>query len=176
MGRIVLYIAVSLDGYIARPDGAVDWLDPFNDQGTDYGYAEFVRGVGASIMGRRTWEHSMAYGGTGAPGKPSFVLTRQGPGPVTQQPVHYVNLPVPELASQARASAGASDVWLIGGGDVARQFSAAGQIDLYRIFVIPVLLGNGLPLWPGSGPEQALRLLHSESWHTGVTELRYQPA
>ncbi len=175
MSRLVLYIASSLDGFIARTDGDVDWLDPFMGQGTDYGYGEFMASVGATIMGRRTYEHTKGYGG-GKAGAPSFVLSTRAADPAAPAGTVFSKAPVADVLSQARAASSPDkDIWLIGGGDVMGQFRAEGLIDLYRIYVIPVLLGDGLPLWTGPRPSANLKLVSTESYSTGIVELRYEP-
>jgi dihydrofolate reductase len=77
MTKIVLYIATSLDGYIARKDGNIDWLTAFETDETDHGYGEFYHGIDGLAMGRKTYEQVLNFGEWAHPGKPSYVFTRQ---------------------------------------------------------------------------------------------------
>jgi len=173
--EVQLYLAASLDGYLARPDGSVDWLKPF--QGADYGpyaYEAFYAGVGSLVMGRHTYEQARGSGPWPYSGKPTAVLTRD-----------YVLFPPPppevvfrrddpaavcsDLMSQAPGH-----VWLVGGGRVARSFLDAELVDRIILHVMPLLLGDGIPLFLSSEQGAALQLRDSRHFENGVVLLDYQ--
>ena len=179
MPQITLYIAVSLDGYIADADGGVGWL-PSGDGGAggdDYGYAGFYAGVDAIVMGRRTYEQVRGFG---VPwpyaGKPVYVFTNRAADEAAPAGVQFLRS---DAGAFVRDVAGcyAGIVWLVGGADLAEQFRIAGLIDEYRVFVIPVILGRGVPLFSGDGgaPHTALRLVETQVFADGVALLRYRP-
>ena len=189
MPQITLYIAASLDGYIADAGGGVGWL-PSGDGGDDYGYAGFYAGVDAIAMGRRTYEQVRGFG---VPwpyaGKPAYVFTNRPPDDDSREPdggggdvdgrppeVAFIRS---DAAAFVRNIAGrhAGAVWLVGGANLAEQFLVAGLIDEYRVFVIPVILGRGVPLFAGDGgaPYTALRLVETQAFADGVVMLRYRP-
>ena len=174
--QIVLYIAASVDGFIADAGGGVGWL-PQVDGGGDYGYGEFYAGVDALVMGRRTYEQVLGFGEWPYGGKAAYVFTNHPPdgGPAG---VEFVRMDPARFVSRV-ASRYSGVVWLVGGANLAGQFLRAGLIDEFRVFVIPVILGQGVPLFGGNGGgggATALRLEVAQTWDGGVVELRYRPA
>ena len=179
MPQITLYIAISLDGYIADVDGGVGWL-PSGDGGSggdDYGYAGFYAGVDAIVMGRRTYEQVRGFGVPWPyPGKPAYVFTNRMADEAAPAGVEFIRA---DAAAFVRDVAGcyAGIIWLVGGADLGEQFRIAGLIDEYRVFVIPVILGQGVPLFSGTGgaAPTALRLVDTQAFADGVVMLRYRP-
>ena len=143
--NVVLFVAVSLDGYIARRDGSVDWLimDPAIDLG---GYC---RAFDVILMGRKTLDVALGLGGGPQPmGKTAgYVFSRTKP-PGKRDGVEYVNRPPVELIRELRARPG-KDIWLMGGGELARDFLKEDLLDRMDLGIMPVLLGEGIPLFPG---------------------------
>lgn len=172
MPNITLYIAASLDGFIADSDGGVDWL-PHNDGG-DYGYAEFYERVEALAMGRRTYDQILGFGAWPYPGKPAYVFTSDPP-PEGLPGVHFVRTDAASFAKTIAARYSGT-VWLVGGANLSEQFRQHGLIDEYRIFVIPIILGRGIPLFGGEAPPTTLRLVAAQTYENGMVELRYRPA
>ena len=155
---IVYYVASSLDGYIATPDGGIEWLRPFEDADEDYGYGEFYASVEAVLLGRKTYEQCLQLPEWPYAGKPYWVLSGQtGSGPAA-------------VVSEMR-SRGIRRVWLVGGGKVAAALRVERRITRYVISVIPVLLGTGIALFDGPAPPQSLKLVASRSYATGVVQL-----
>ena len=171
--EVVYYVASSLDGYIATSDGGLDWLAPFESADEDYGYARFYASVGAVLVGSRTYEQSLTFGGWPYPGKPVWVFSSRSletPGPevtVTDRPPADV---VADLAHR-----GIGRAWLVGGGTLAGSFKEAGLITEYIVSIIPVLLGEGIAVLGGAGGLRRLRLEDATSYPNGVTQLRYTP-
>ncbi len=172
MKNVALYIATSLDGFIADRDGGVGWLDAVaTESGEDYGYADFYASVGALVMGRVTYEQVLGFGDWPYPGKPTFVFSH-APPEGEHPDVTFVSGDPAEVVASLREQVD-GDLWLVGGGGLVASFRAAGLIDEYILSVIPVLLGEGIPLFEGAQPHAALRLVEAQSYASGVVQLRY---
>ena len=185
MGKIIYYVAASLDGYIADADGGVGWLPEGNSD--DYGYAEFYAGVDALVMGRRTYDQVLGFGEWPYAGKSVYVFTSRPPDD-NPHGVEFVSASPTEFAQSVTACYSGA-VWLVGGGNLAEQFRLAGLIDEYLVFVIPVILGRGIPLTSPlhftlprhSGesrnpPPTRLELVESQFYAGGVVMLHYRSA
>jgi len=193
--RTVYYAASSLDGYLAEADDNLDWLlnyegtsehegaapDPMSEGG---GYERFYEGVRALAMGSVTYEwildHLDVAGGDGQwpyCGKPCWVLSSrqlrlpEGDG----VDVRIVNTQVTETYGEMAAAAGAGTLWLVGGGNVASQFADAGLIDELILTLVPVVLGDGKPVFERP-PDASLTLLGTRAFSNGMAELRYRLA
>jgi dihydrofolate reductase len=172
VGAVQLYIAASLDGFIADEDGGVGWVERFLVDGVDYGYGEFLGGVGAVIMGARTYEQELERGGLPYGERPTWVFTHRELAIPPRGTAHLTSAPLGEvLAEIERTTEG--NVFLVGGGDLIRQFVAAGALDELILFVVPVLLGRGVRLFDDVAPIQA-ELLGTRSFATGLVEIRYR--
>ncbi|MBB2496592.1 dihydrofolate reductase family protein [Aquipseudomonas ullengensis] len=169
---LIYYVAASLDGYIARPDGQGDWLESIQAARNDHGYNSFYDGIDALLMGRGTFNTLLALDGDWPyPGKPCMVLTRN---PEEQLPVDVVMrhcTPAEGLAELAEQ--GCKRVWLVGGGSLAGNCFAAGLLDELVVSLVPYLLGAGIPLL-STGLERPLKLLEQRSFANGVVQLHYQ--
>ncbi|MFO0876528.1 MAG: dihydrofolate reductase family protein [Gemmataceae bacterium] len=165
MAKAVYYVASSVDGYIAAPDGGVDWLAPFQSPAEDYGYAAFLATVGGLIMGRRTYDQVLGFGPWPYPGKPCRVVTSR---PLPDAPPDVL----PAAGPTEAAAALSGRIWLVGGSQLFEAYRAAGLIEEYIVTVVPVLLGAGVPLFR-PGPGGRLRLLACHSFPGGVVQLRY---
>lgn len=164
-----VYIATSLDGFIARPDGAVDWLNPMHQDGEDYGYRRFFDSIDAIVFGRNTYDLALGFDPWPYAGKRCVVLThrpldaRHG-----EEPYHG-----PLAALVERLGKEGVRRAYIDGGAVIRQFLAEGLIDDMTLSIVPVLLGEGLPLFRG-GAERWLRLVESRAFPSGLVQIEYR--
>lgn len=168
--RFRVYIAMSLDGYIATSDGGVGWLDQFLDE--DYGYGQFIQEISHAVMGRVTYDHVRSLGEWPYPDLSVHVLTS---GRLDDAPEHvsvWSEDPL-ELVRRLDASASDGDCWLIGGGRMIRAFEELEVVEEYEIFVMPVILGGGVPLFVAPYPPRALQLLSVKAWNNGVVRLLY---
>jgi len=164
-----LYIAVSLDSFIAMPDGGVSWLEPY--PAAEFGFSEFLGGIGAIVMGRATYDQALGFGPWSYEGKRTVVLTSR---PLDEPPagVEPWTGDVVALAAELKASA-TGDIWLLGGAKTAAQFLADNLVDRLELFVVPVLLGEGIALFDGGhGPAQ-LALESATPFPKGVVRLTY---
>ena len=156
MPNVVLYIAMSLDGKIARSNDQLDWLFAVEGDG-DNGYADFFKTVGAVIMGRKTYEEvlTLEQGAYPYPDIPNYILTRQ-PDRAAEH-VTFTDETIEELIDRLKGEVD-QDIWLIGGGEVIKAAMEHDLIDRYEIAIAPVVLGEGIPLFPGGTKETKLRL------------------
>lgn len=170
--RFVYYVAASADGFIARKDGSVDWLE--ERPAAAYGLADFLRAVDTIVWGRRTFDGSHGRGGLEpfGPRMKHIVLTHR-PAPQAADPrVEFSAGPAAELARRLR-SEGGQDVWLMGGAGLAASFLDAGALDEMVVHVLPVLLGEGVPLFAPSRRDVTLTLRDVRTFPDGVLRLRY---
>ena len=168
MTRYVGYIAMSLDGFIADAEGGVGWLDRFDEKlGDAGGYAEFIEGVDALVSGRKTHEQVLGWGWPYGE-RANYVLTRQ-PGYTAD---HVTISGEVETIAAEIGKAGHKCVWIVGGGETQRAALDAGMFDTLRIFIMPILLGGGLPLF-APGNEHDLTLTACAELPGGVLQIDY---
>ncbi|MFX3648838.1 MAG: dihydrofolate reductase family protein [Paenibacillus sp.] len=151
--KTILYIAMSLDGYIARLDGSVDWLFDVEGDGGDNGYADFYQTVGSVVMGRNTYEEVLTLSEEFPyADRPTYVLSRseQPPAPHVQFTTETVDTLIPRLKQNSDG-----DVWIVGGGILVEAVLAQKLLDKIEVAIIPKVLGEGIPLFPtGTVPSQ----------------------
>ncbi|MBY7737424.1 dihydrofolate reductase family protein [Paenibacillus polymyxa] len=146
--KVVLYIAVSLDGYIALPDGSVDWLFDVKGDGGDNGYADFYDTVGTILMGRLTYEEVLKLSDDFPyAGKPCYILTRSLAKHEQAPHVTFTDEALSELVPRLQKQSEGL-VWLVGGGQLVQAFMQAGLLEKAIIAIIPKVLGQGIPLFP----------------------------
>jgi dihydrofolate reductase len=169
--KVQLYIAQSTDGFIADPTGSISWLEPFQVEGEDHGYRDFMAGVGAVVMGAGTYEVELGWDAWPYDGRPVFVFTHRDRPVPDGADVRFVSGTVAEVLPEI-AAATEQNVFLVGGADLIRQFLEAGAVAELHLFVAPVLLGDGVPLFVDP-PQRAARLLGTTLYSTGIAGLRY---
>lgn len=173
-GKITLYIAASVDGFIAAEDGGVSWLEESleetgdEDAGT---YEEFVAGVDCLVMGSKTYEQVLGFGEWPYGEKPTYVVTRREL-PRANDDVELCSGEIRELAQQFKQQYG--HIWLVGGAQLAQSFLRLQQIDEIQLSIIPVLLGRGIPLVENTGDGQDLMLRDTTTHKNGIVELHYR--
>ena len=165
--RTVYYAAVSADGFIADATGGVGWLEPF--QSPELGYEAFLAGVGAVVLGRATYEQALTFGAWPYPGRQGLVVTSR---PIANLPAGVRAVTAAELAAAMPRVDG--DTWIVGGGRTARACVDAGLVDELELYVIPRVLGAGIPLLPGGAV--ALELVATRTFGSGIAMLRYRVA
>jgi dihydrofolate reductase len=169
MRKVVLGLGISLDGYIARRDGTVDFL--FMPK--DYSMAGFFASIDTAIMGRKTYDVSKAMGGGGFGGNiKSYVLSRTLPLG-ERDGLTFVNESPAVLVDRIRRHKG-KDIWLMGGGELARDFLKADLVDELYLGVVPVLLGEGIPLFPAGFPQRNFALIENKTFSKGLIALEYK--
>ncbi|MHA1561229.1 MAG: dihydrofolate reductase family protein [Promethearchaeota archaeon] len=171
MRKIVLYIASSLDGYIARKNGEVDWLDDFNNTGEDYGYYKFYDSIDVTLMGNKTYKTSMSLGDFPYKDKKNYVFTKQNILPQAGY-VKFINNNIVSFTKELKTQKG-KDIWLIGGTQINELFFNNEIIDELILTVMPVTLGNGIPLFTESVKQLKFKLNSNKSYGNGVVQLHY---
>ena len=168
MRKIILFIASSLDSFIATPSGEVDWL--FTDK--DYGFSDFFAAVDTVLIGRKTYDQSLTFEADPYPGKSVYVFSRSHP-PATKGLVHYVQDGFPKLIQTLRTSPG-KDIWLVGGAELTKLFLEHDWIDEIVLSIHPLLLGEGIPLFPPQAmPLKRFQLEDVQSFESGLVQLCY---
>ena len=164
-------MAASVDGYIADADGGVGWLDPFN--AVDFGYERFISGIRTIVMGRKTYDQVRAFGPDWVyAGKRALIVTSM---PIVDPPPDATPWTdgIDALVRHLRALDD-GDVWVVGGSQLQSALFDSDAIDRLELFVIPVLLGNGVPLFSPLERFKALSLAASEPFDMGVVRLDYR--
>ncbi|AZB44370.1 dihydrofolate reductase [Bacillus sp. FJAT-42376] len=162
MRNTVLYIAMSLDGYIARENGEIDWLEEAEGKG-DNGYGEFLETIDTVIMGRKTYEQVLGFDiEFPYQDKECYVFSNKREG--MDEYASFQKGNPSDLLLQLKQKSG-KDIWLIGGGDLIKHFMQEQLVDKFIIAVIPVLLGKGISLFDKGFPEQKLSLSKSERFN-----------
>jgi dihydrofolate reductase len=189
MSRVQYYCAATLDGYIADAEDGIDWLTgyegtydgaeagpgPMSEGG---GYEAFYAEVGALVSGSVTYDFVLDHSGEGTwpyAGRPYWVLSSRELGtPASEEAdVRIVRGEVAGHLEEMLASAGGRNLWVVGGGNVASQFADAGLLDELHLTVVPVVLGQGKPLFDRGLP-RPLQLTGTRTFANGMTELRYR--
>lgn len=166
--RFRIYIAQSLDGFIASPDGTIDWLEPFPTP--TFGFDDFIAGIDLIVMGRVSYEQVRSFGSWPYGGTPAMVLTSR---PLDDPPPDVTAWPRgPEELTREIVRREIGEVWVMGGAATTGAFLDLGQIDRMDVFVLPLLLGVGVPLTTAAEP-RALQLVTAEALPYGVVRLEY---
>src|ERR1700746_3007437 len=171
MRSIILGLGISLDGYIARLDGSVDFL--FMPK--DYSMADFFTRIDTAIMVRKTLDVAMKMGGGGSYGNMTTYVFSHSQPPGTRDKLTFVNEAPKKFVAGLRKQKG-KDVWLMGGGELAREFLKADLVDELYLGVVPVLLGEGIPLFPSGFPQRNFTLLENKTYSKGLIALKYKRA
>jgi dihydrofolate reductase len=173
---VVVYVAVSADGYIARPDGGVEWLERPHPRGA-YGMSAFLRSIDTILWGRKTYEMALGFGDKGTSfGKPvrNLVFTRGSLHSVAPG-FELVHEPIGEALRRLRQGPG-RDVWVMGGAELIGSLLDAGEVDAFVLHVIPTLIGEGIPLLAPRHRLVPLELASARSFRDGVVRLHYRVA
>ena len=177
--KIIVYIATSADGYIARPNGDVEWLNRHPDK-YDYGMRAFYPTIDTILLGRKTYDWALAYwkkkgvkDGMFDKKVTNYVFSRKPGKKKAVAGAEFVSEPVKAFARRLRQSPG-KHIWMMGGGELIASFLDAGQIDEFDIHIMPVFIGRGIPLIAPHHRDIPLRLHSSRKFPDGVVRLRYE--
>ncbi len=169
MKKIILFIASSLDGHIAREDHSIDWL--FTDQ--DYGYKEFYGSIDTVLMGMTTYQKMLEMGsGYHYKGKKGYVFSRDKKIKKDEN-VEFVSEIVP-FVKKLKNTNGEKAIWVVGGSEIISVLLNAKLIDEFLIFVHPIILGKGIPLFKNINSKAKLRFVKSKSYSSGLVKLHYK--
>jgi dihydrofolate reductase len=174
--KIIVSVATSADGFIARADGSFDWLDRPRPK-DNYGMDEFYTSIDTVLWGRKTCDMALAFQEKGAipsafhANMKNYVLTHTPPSAAPKD-VEFVNEPVKAFAARLRAKKG-KDIWIMGGAGIIASFLDAGEVDEFILSVVPVLIGEGIPLLAPRQRTVPLKLLASTKFADGLVKLHY---
>ncbi len=171
--KIIVNIATSADGYLARPDGNLDWLTERPAPKGFYGLPEFERSTDAKILGRKTFERSLQMGAQFREDGVHYVFSRQLPPASAPAGVRFVSEPIGAFAERLRTQAG-KNIWLMGGGEIIGSFLDEAAIDEFIITVVPTFIGEGIPLIAPRHREVALRLLAVQQFSNSAVQVHYE--
>lgn len=172
--KVILYISMSLDGYIATKDNSLEFLSMIEQEGEDYGYNDFVKSVDAVIIGRKTYDKvsSMGYEYPHAD-KDVYIITRIARSSIGN--FKFYNGGLPQLVNSLKNQAG-KNIYCDGGAEIANELIKENLVDEYIISVIPILLGDGIRLFKEGRSEQILKLVSTKQFDKGLTQLHYKRA
>lgn len=179
--RVTIHMVASLDGFVARKDGRVDWLETADEfaggESMDPAFVEaFLASIDCYVMGSRTYETALHFESQGFGwvygDKPTFVLTSREL-PRTRKNVEFHSGDLAQLVN-GRLRPAYSKIWVAGGGALASEFLRLGLADEVSYAIVPVLIGDGISFFETLGAEIALHLLEAKAYKSGMVELRYE--
>jgi dihydrofolate reductase len=170
--KVIVHIATSADGYIARADGDIEWLTSRPAPKGFYGMEAFMKSIDTTVIGRKTYEASLQMGAQFDSRSRAIVFSRHAPPANAPKGVEFVSEAIGPFINRLRAQPG-KDVWLMGGGDLIASFLDERAIDEFVISVVPVFIGDGIPLIARRQRHVALDLLSTERFDDGLVQLRY---
>ncbi len=172
--KVILYISMSLDGYIATKGNSLEFLSIVEQEGEDYGYNDFVKSFDTVIIGRKTYEKVIAMGYEYPhTDKDVYIITR------TERPsignFKFYTGELTPLVNSLKNQSG-KNIYCDGGAEIANELIKNNSVDEYIISVIPILLGDGIKLFKDGRPEQKLELVSAKQFDKGLTQLHYKRA
>ena len=174
MRKLSLFIATSLDGYIAKPNDDLNFLKIVEKEGEDYGYTPFIENIDTIIIGRETYDYVLREVGPSHYDngqRDVYVITKTERPKVGRTTFYAGN--IADLVHQLKSKNG-KDIYCDGGAEVINELLKHDLVDEFIISVIPILLGDGIKLFKDNRPEQLLELISSKAFETGLTQLHYK--
>lgn len=174
MKKIKLYSSVSLDGYIARKDGRLDWLESINNPNQiDHDYESFYSGIDTLIMGRKTYDIILSYGIEWPyKGKASYIVSRSSNFFISTENTFLLNGDILSKIRELKVMEG-KDIWLVGGGKINSLLLNNDLIDEMIISIVPVIIGDGLPMFPDNPKETNFEMIDAKTFETGIVNLTF---
>jgi len=170
--KIIVNLATSADGYIARPDGDIEWLTRRPAPRGFYGMGKFMQSIDTTLFGRKTYEAGLQMGATFDPKSRNYVFSRRRPPVSVPAGVEFVAGGIGAFARRLRDQKG-KNIWMMGGGEIIASFLDEGAIDEFIISVVPVFIGDGIPLIARRHRDVPLSLRAVERFPDGVVQLHY---
>ncbi|TXF89208.1 dihydrofolate reductase [Neolewinella aurantiaca] len=174
MSKVKLFIAVTLDGKIARPDGSVAWLEEYpNPDGLDYGYTDFYASIGTVVMGRKTYQEILGFDVPWPYADAQTLVVSSNSALETPTPQTSVIPDIDPTSLRRLTSEAKGDIWIIGGGQLIRSVLNAGLVDEMTLTIIPRVLGEGIALFPEGCAETHFTVQSAEAFPSGFVNLVY---
>jgi len=174
MSAIKLYIATTIDGFIAREDGSLDWLfEVSNPNNIDHDYGEFYKKIGVVVMGRKTYEEVLGFDVEWPYGNCKTYVVTSDKSYTTKTENTFVLNKIDTTSIQHLKSESQKDIWLVGGGKIITAFLNIDAIDEMIISIVPILIGKGIRLFPDHPKETKFHLINSEKFETGIVNLHF---
>jgi dihydrofolate reductase len=171
--KIIVHIGTSADGYIARPDGDLEWLTSRPKPAGFYGMSDFMRSIDTRLLGRKTYEMGLRMGAKFDSKTRTIVFSRHAPPADAPPGAEFVNGAIGPFVSRLREQPG-KDIWLMGGGELIASFLDEQAIDEFVVSMAPVFIGDGIPLIARRHRHVPLDLHSVERFEDGVVQLRYR--
>jgi dihydrofolate reductase len=171
--KVIVHIGTSADGYIARPDGDLEWLTSRPAPAGFYGMNAFMKSIDTKLIGRKTYEVSLRMGAKFDSGSRTIVFSRHAPPADAPSGVEFVNGAIGPFVNRLREHPG-KNIWLMGGGDLIASFLDEQAIDEFVITVAPVFIGDGIPLIARRHRHVTLDLHSIEQFENGVVQIHYR--
>jgi dihydrofolate reductase len=172
MRKLTLYTAATLDGFIAGPNGELDWLDVASadpDHPDDYGYGAFMETIDTTLSGTATYELAAGFTDDPYPGMINYVFTRKLPPPADVGVWRFVTGDIAAFTRGLKAESGAG-IWLVGGGQINTIMLNAGLIDEMIVTLFPIVLGEGVPLFAPGAAKATLTTVSSHTYTNGLVQ------
>lgn len=171
--KVLLYISMSLDGFLAGENDDLTWLDAMDKEGEDYGYFDFVKDVDKYIVGHTTYKVVKNLVGEFPQSKQydCYILSKSKSG--KEDGVTFYSDDIKKLIEELKAKGG-KNIYCDGGGQIVQELMKHDLIDEYTVSVIPTILGKGKKLFLGDTPPINIKLVDSKSYETGLVQLRYK--
>jgi dihydrofolate reductase len=171
--KVIVHIGTSADGYIARPDGDLEWLTSRPAPEGFYGMNAFMQSVDTKLLGRKTYEASLRLGAKFESNGRYIVFSRHAPPPDAPSGVEFVNGAIGPFVSRLKEQPG-KDIWLMGGGELIASFLDEHAIDEFVISMAPVFIGDGIPLIARRHRHVPLELYSVKPFEDGLVQLHYR--
>lgn len=174
MRKVILFIAMSLDGYVAKLDGSVDWLQgQAKNQDDMKTYQEFIKGIDTVVLGWKTYAqvaYELSPNDWMYKDFKSYVITHRKE--TSSENITFINQDVCEFIKELKQDSG-KDIWICGGPSIIQPLVKNKLIDLFHISIIPTILGNGIPLFEKNDVEHTLKLIKTQSYN-GICDVLYE--
>lgn len=173
--QVILYIAISRDGFIADKNGGVSWLDPYSvdvPAELENNYPDFFKSIDCIVMGRKTYEQMLTFGNWPNAGKHTYVFTESNDIPLRTD-ITFVSMDVKDFVQQIEKQHPGYKIWLEGGAHIVQQFYDAGLIDKYIITIIPTELHEGIALTQEIVHADTLQEVDSKTFNNGIVQKTY---
>ena len=173
MIKVILFIAISADGFIADKDGGIAWLDEYNNTSEDCGYNEFYQSIDALAIGNTTYKQVLTFGPWNFNGKTSYIFSDKDTPVIENEYIELVGSNIPAFMKKAEND-GVKRLWLMGGARLAESFYDLGLIDEYIITIVPKKLGHGIALPASILAAKDMHLVKSIEFPSGIVQNHYK--